>query len=119
MLGSADRRVAVWDISNIGMEQTPEEADDGPPELMFVHGGHTDKVSDISWNPVFPWVIASASDDNILQVIFFSTRKFLNDVSLPSITVKLIHQDGLDLGFISTQNEAWFHFSFLLPSAFF
>jgi hypothetical protein len=28
---------------------------DGPPELLFVHGGHTAKVSDFSWNPNDPW----------------------------------------------------------------
>jgi WD40 repeat protein len=40
----ADRRVNVWDISKIGEEQSPEDAEDGPPELLFIHGGHTSKV---------------------------------------------------------------------------
>ena len=31
---SADRRVAVWDLSHIGKEQTAEDAEDGPPELL-------------------------------------------------------------------------------------
>ena len=31
---SADRRINVWDLSRIGEEQTPEDADDGPPELL-------------------------------------------------------------------------------------
>lgn len=26
--------------------QTPDEAEDGPPELLFIHGGHTSKVGD-------------------------------------------------------------------------
>ena len=39
--GSADRRVNFWDLSLIGAEQTPEDAEDGPPELLFQHGGHT------------------------------------------------------------------------------
>ena len=52
MLGScaADRRAIVWDISKIGMPQTEEEKEDGPPELLFVHGGHTSRVLDFSWN---------------------------------------------------------------------
>ena len=29
-----DRRVLVWDMSRIGEEQTPEDAEDGPPELL-------------------------------------------------------------------------------------
>lgn len=34
---------------------------------MFIHGGHTSKCSDFSWNPNDPWVIASVAEDNILQ----------------------------------------------------
>ena len=86
----------VWDLSRIGDEQvrlpapsqhklcsfsrhlrplncvvsaqTPEDAEDGPPELLFVHGGHTSKVSDFAWNPSDDWVVASVAEDNILQV---------------------------------------------------
>ncbi|RWW60134.1 hypothetical protein BHE74_00032888 [Ensete ventricosum] len=45
----------------IGDEQTVEDADDGPPELLFVHGGHTAKISEFSWNPAMPWVVESAA----------------------------------------------------------
>ena len=30
---SSDRRVIFWDLSRIGEEQTPDDAEDGPPEL--------------------------------------------------------------------------------------
>ena len=61
------------------MEQSAEEAEDGPAELLFIHGGHTSKVNDISWNPNVSeynkgnneqeeWMMASVADDNILQV---------------------------------------------------
>lgn len=65
---SGDRRINVWDLSRIGMEQDPEEAEDGPPELLFVHGGHTSKVSDLTWNPNEPWVLSSVAEDNICQI---------------------------------------------------
>jgi len=64
----ADRRVNIWDLSRIGEEQTPEDAEDGPPELLFIHGGHTDKIADFSWNTNDEWVIASVADDNVLQI---------------------------------------------------
>ncbi|VEL22015.1 unnamed protein product, partial [Protopolystoma xenopodis] len=63
-----DRRLHVWDLSKIGEEQSAEDAEDGPPELLFIHGGHTAKISDFSWNPNDAWVICSVSEDNILQV---------------------------------------------------
>lgn len=65
---SDDRRVIFWDLSRAGMEQTQEDAEDGPPEMLFMHGGHTNRVSDFSWNQNDPWVICSASDDNLIQV---------------------------------------------------
>mmetsp|Transcript_23214 Transcript_23214/g.77975 ORF Transcript_23214/g.77975 Transcript_23214/m.77975 type:complete len:431 (+) Transcript_23214:76-1368(+) len=66
--GSGDRRCMVWDLSRVGEEQSAEDAADGPPELLFIHAGHTAKVSDLSWNPNDEWVVASVAEDNILQV---------------------------------------------------
>ena len=65
---SADRRVCIWDMSRIGDEQTPEDEEDGPPELLFSHGGHTGKVSDFSWHDGESWMVASVAEDNILQI---------------------------------------------------
>jgi len=67
---SADRRLNVWDMSKIGQEQSPEDAEDGPPELLFIHGGHTSKVSDFSWNQHEDedWMCISVAEDNIMQV---------------------------------------------------
>mmetsp|Transcript_14502 Transcript_14502/g.21839 ORF Transcript_14502/g.21839 Transcript_14502/m.21839 type:complete len:445 (+) Transcript_14502:118-1452(+) len=65
---SSDRRVHIYDMSRIGDEQSPEDAEDGPPELLFVHGGHSSKISDLSWSSEDEWVVASVSEDNILQI---------------------------------------------------
>jgi WD40 repeat protein len=64
----ADRRVNIWDLSRVGEEQEPEDAEDGPPELLFIHGGHTDKIADFTWNSNDHWVVASVADDNVLQI---------------------------------------------------
>ena len=49
--GSEDCRVNIWDISKVG-ETVPEDMEEeGPAELVFVHGGHKAKVNDLSWNP--------------------------------------------------------------------
>ncbi|CAN8271324.1 unnamed protein product [Cochlearia groenlandica] len=65
-----DRRLMVWDLNRVGEEQLEIEldAEDGPPELLFSHGGHKAKISDFSWNENEPWVIASVAEDNSLQV---------------------------------------------------
>lgn len=76
----------------MGEEQTPDDAEDGPPELsvlnnlhgtsfrnfqadtrtsdcrLFMHGGHTNRISDFSWNMNDPWVLCSAAEDNLIQV---------------------------------------------------
>jgi histone-binding protein RBBP4 len=65
---SSDRRTMIWDLSRCGMEQTEEEKKDGPPELVFIHGGHTAKVSDISWNLNERLMMATCAEDNVLQV---------------------------------------------------
>jgi histone-binding protein RBBP4 len=70
VLGSSsyDRRVIFWDLAKVGEEQAPEDSQDGPPELLFMHGGHTNRISDFSWNMHNPWVVCSAADDNLIQV---------------------------------------------------
>jgi histone-binding protein RBBP4 len=65
---SEDRRIHIWNLDQIGAEQTPDDAEDGPPELMFVHGGHTSKPSDMSWSSAAKWHLASTAEDNVLQV---------------------------------------------------
>lgn len=90
---SSDRRINIWDLSEIGAEQTPDDEEDGPPELMFVHGGaheiylsqvtsdrllsfrltltgHTARPTDFCWAPgeAENWTAASASEDNVVMV---------------------------------------------------
>jgi histone-binding protein RBBP4 len=70
MSAGSDRRVNVWDLGRIGTEQTEEDGRDGPPELLFVHGGHTGIVDDIAWCSSGcgnDFLIASVADDNIVQ----------------------------------------------------
>ncbi|GMM28284.1 Hat2 protein [Martiniozyma asiatica (nom. inval.)] len=65
---SLDRRVILWDISKIGEEQLPEEMEDGVPELLMMHGGHTGGVNDFAFNKNIEWCLGSCSDDNIVHV---------------------------------------------------
>lgn len=66
--GSYDRRVLFWDLSRIGEEQLPDDVEDGGPELLFMHGGHTNHLADFSWNQNEPWVVCSAAEDNMIQI---------------------------------------------------
>lgn len=51
----ADRKVAIWDLSCIGTKVTGEVttmlSKHPPPELRFVHAGHTAPVTAVSWSP--------------------------------------------------------------------
>ncbi|KAJ5078724.1 wd40 repeat family [Anaeramoeba ignava] len=62
-----DRKIMIWDLANSGKKLKPE-SQDGPPELLFIHGGHTTTISDFTWNYKNPWVVASTSFDNILEI---------------------------------------------------
>ncbi|KAG9245416.1 WD40-repeat-containing domain protein [Calycina marina] len=66
--GSYDRRLIFWDLARVGEEQLPDDQSDGAPELMFMHGGHTNRIADFSWNQTEPWVVCSAAEDNLIQV---------------------------------------------------
>uniref|UniRef100_A0A6B2L5N4 Histone-binding protein RBBP4-like N-terminal domain-containing protein n=1 Tax=Arcella intermedia TaxID=1963864 RepID=A0A6B2L5N4_9EUKA len=66
---SDDRRLNIWDLSATGKQLPhPKDTEDGPAELLFVHGGHTDIISDFGWCPDIPWLCASVSQDNVLQI---------------------------------------------------
>ncbi|KAB1225056.1 WD-40 repeat-containing protein MSI1 [Morella rubra] len=65
-----------------------EDAEDGPPELLFIHGGHTSKISDFSWNPSEDWVVASVAEDNILQIWQMAENIYHDDDDLPEEATK-------------------------------
>ena len=66
--------------------KSSEDHADGPPELLFIHGGHTAKVSDFSWSPNDNWVVASVAEDNILQVWCWKSNWYNCDVNCTSFT---------------------------------
>mmetsp|Transcript_42086 Transcript_42086/g.85942 ORF Transcript_42086/g.85942 Transcript_42086/m.85942 type:complete len:420 (-) Transcript_42086:1931-3190(-) len=79
---SQDRRLCVWDIQRIEEVQGKDNyAEDGPPELLFIHAGHTSRISDFCWDPVDPWVIASVAEDNILHVWQMDEKIHSEDIS--------------------------------------
>ncbi|XP_053398300.1 histone-binding protein RBBP4 [Mercenaria mercenaria] len=59
--------VALWDLRNLKLKLHSFESHKDEI-FQFIHGGHTAKISDFSWNPNEPWVICSVSEDNIMQV---------------------------------------------------
>ena len=75
---SSDRRVNIWDLSQIG-KSVPETDEDGPSELLFTHGGHTSRISDMDWNINDELMCVSVSDDNIVQVWEMANTFFYND----------------------------------------
>lgn len=76
-------------LCRIDEEQAPEDAEDGPPELLFIHGGHTSKISDFSWNPCEDWVISSVAEDNILQIWQMAENIYHDEDDLPEEPAKV------------------------------
>ena len=59
--GSDDGKVYIWDNSKNGEEQSRQDYEDGPPELVFPHDLHSSNIEDITWCPraddqLFPMV---------------------------------------------------------------
>ncbi|KEG03017.1 hypothetical protein YYE_01948 [Plasmodium vinckei vinckei] len=65
---SSDKYIYFFDTNKIGIEQTYEDSQDGPPELIFIHGGHSSNVLDFSLNSSYSMMISSISEDNSLQI---------------------------------------------------
>ena len=70
--------------NRIGDEQNPEDDEEAPPKMIFIHGGHTSKILDFSWNPAEEWVISSVAKDNILQVWQMSEHIYNDDNDSPT-----------------------------------
>lgn len=66
--GGVDSQVKVWDLSRNHQPETAGEEEEGPPELMFIHGGHMASISDIAWHPTLPWTICSVSEDSLVDI---------------------------------------------------
>eukprot|EP01024_Parvocaulis_polyphysoides_P044309 TRINITY_DN407_c0_g6_i1.p1 TRINITY_DN407_c0_g6~~TRINITY_DN407_c0_g6_i1.p1 ORF type:complete len:386 (-),score=63.53 TRINITY_DN407_c0_g6_i1:836-1993(-) len=67
--GGEDRKILLYNLSKIGEEQSPEDAMDGPPELVFTHGGHLGKVIDFGWNPKSnALMMCSVAEENLVQI---------------------------------------------------
>ncbi|KAH7835439.1 hypothetical protein Vadar_026141 [Vaccinium darrowii] len=93
--GSTDETVKLFDLRQISTalhtfdrhkideERTPEDAEDGPPKLLFIHGRHTSKISNFSWNPCEDWVVVSVAEDNILQIWQMTENIYHNEDDVP------------------------------------
>jgi histone-binding protein RBBP4 len=75
-----DSRMAIWDLSRVDSILDPDDLVDGPPELQFIHGGHTALVSDFSWNKTEPFVISSIDQDSGLHIWQMADHIY-NDIS--------------------------------------
>lgn len=68
---SNDRRIFIWDLNKLDGDfdvddYIKNEVDD--PTLVFVHGGHTSRISEFSWVPGVSNTIISAGEDNLIQI---------------------------------------------------
>ncbi|CAF1441354.1 unnamed protein product [Rotaria magnacalcarata] len=81
----SDRRIHIWDLSRMNRKQSSIETEDGPPELLFIHGGHSAKISDFSWNPNEPFTICSVSEDNMAQIWQIAEHVYNDDITMDDV----------------------------------
>ena len=66
----------VWDITKIGQNQPADDQQDGPAELIFIHGGHRSQVNEFDWNLHENGMIASIEDSNIVHLWSMNSSVF-------------------------------------------
>ncbi|SCA48200.1 chromatin assembly factor 1 protein WD40 domain, putative [Plasmodium ovale] len=78
---SNKRFIYIYDLNKIGEELDAIDLSDGPSELIFSHGGHTQSVTDFNWNyhKKLKMFIGSTGEDNTLQ--FWQLKTELLDES--------------------------------------
>lgn len=82
-----DKRVITWDLSKLSEEVTYPTSDASEskrrtrvfedPCFAFVHGGHTNRINDVSVHAQIQNLFASAGDDNLLEI--YKPKTLLDD----------------------------------------
>lgn len=83
---SANRFINIYDLEKIGEELDAEDLSDGPSELIFSHGGHTQPITDFNWNhhKKLKMFIGSTSEDNTLQFWQMKTELLEETGTIPT-----------------------------------
>ena len=75
---SYDNKILIWDLMQIGANIGREDNEDAPSEMIFEHGGHTDRINDFDWNPNEDMLLASVDDVNNFQMWEMNINTILN-----------------------------------------
>jgi len=69
-----NRRLKIWRMDHRNCKNMFHLSIDGMVKLMyhisslFMHGGHTSRISDFSFNLNDPWLMCSADEVNLVQI---------------------------------------------------
>jgi len=73
-----DNRILIWDLTQIGANIARDDSDEAPSEMIFEHGGHTDKINDLDWNQNEDMMCASVDNLNTLQIWEMNIKSIIN-----------------------------------------
>lgn len=80
----ADCNIYIWDLRKAGDEQSYDDAQDGAPELMFKHIGHSSgsTLNDFCFHPTIDMLVASCDGKNVLMT-WRPNKEATDDVTVP------------------------------------
>ena len=73
-----DNKILMWDLTQIGANIGRDDNEEAPSEMIFEHGGHSDKINDLDWNQNEDMMCASVDDSNNLQIWEMNIKSILN-----------------------------------------
>lgn len=73
-----DFKILIWDLTQIGANIARDDNEEAPSEMIFDHGGHTNKIDDFDWNLNEDMMLASVDESNNMHIWEMNIKSIIN-----------------------------------------